>query len=72
MPIDINTLLNLPAEEKRLIAEALWDSLNPEEEGALSFEEKYLLQERLNKFKEGKTNLHGWEEVKNKIVTSSK
>jgi putative addiction module component (TIGR02574 family) len=69
MPIDIQKLLSLSSEEKRLIAETLWDSLLSEDENdGLTEEEKQLLQQRWNAFQNGETKLHNWEEVKARII----
>ncbi len=67
--MDIQKLLSLSSEEKRLIAETLWDSLLSEDENeSLTEEEKQLLQQRWNALQSGETKLHNWEEVKARII----
>ncbi len=71
MNLDIEKLLSLSSEEKRLIAETLWDSLLSEDENEdLTEEEKQLLQQRWNALQNGETKLHNWEEVKARIIPS--
>jgi putative addiction module component (TIGR02574 family) len=61
MRVEIENLLSLSSEEKRLIAETLWDSLLLEDENAdLTDEEKQLLQQRWDSLKNGETRLHSW------------
>ena len=68
MSIDIQKLLLLSAEEKRIIAETLWDSLLLEDENEdLTEEERQLLQQRLDSLKNGESKLHDWEDVKTRI-----
>ncbi len=68
MTMDIEKLLLLSSEEKRLIAETLWDSLLSEDENeGLTEEEMQLLQQRWNALQNGETKLHNWEEVKARI-----
>lgn len=58
MSIDIQKLLSLSSEKKRLIAETLWDSLLLEDENDnLTEYEKQLLQQRLHAVENGKTKL---------------
>ena len=63
--VDLETLLALPDEEKKEIAEKLWGSLPPasdidlEEEAIIE-----LLDDRWKKLKEGKTKVYSSEEVK--------
>lgn len=67
--MDIQELLLLSSEEKRLIAETLWDSLLSEDENEdLTEEEKELLQQRWNTLQSRETKLHSWEEVKARII----
>ncbi len=69
MTMDIQKLLLLSSEEKRLIAETLWDSLLSEDENEdLTEEEKQLLQQRWNALQSSETKLHSWEEVKARII----
>lgn len=69
MTLDIKKLLLLSSEEKRLIAETLWDSLLSEDENeGLTEEEKQLLLQRWNALQNGETKLHNWEEVKGRII----
>jgi putative addiction module component (TIGR02574 family) len=71
MNMDIEKLLLLSSEEKRLIAETLWDSLLSEDENeGLTEEEMQLLQQRWNALQNGETNLHNWEEVRARIIPS--
>lgn len=73
MLIDIQELLSLSSEEKRIIAETLWDSLLSEDENDnLTEDEKQLLQQRYNTIESGNTKLHTWEEVKNRIIGQHK
>lgn len=66
--MDIQKLLSLSSEEKRLIAETLWDSLLSEDENEdLTQEEKELLQQRWNSLQNGESKLNSWEEVKGRI-----
>lgn len=70
MITEIEKLLLLSSDEKRLIAETLWDSLLAEDENeGLSEEEKQLLQQRWNALQNGETRLHNWEEVKARIIS---
>lgn len=65
MSINIQKLLLLSSEEKRIIAETLWDSLLSEDENeGLAAEEKQLLQQRWDSLKNGESKLHDWEDVK--------
>lgn len=65
MSINIQKLLLLSSEEKRIIAETLWDSLLSEDENeGLTAEEKQLLQQRWDSLKNGESKLHDWEDVK--------
>ncbi len=67
--MDIEKLLLLSSEEKRLIAETLLDSLLSEDENeGLTEEEMQLLQQRWNALQNGETKLHNWEEVKARII----
>jgi putative addiction module component (TIGR02574 family) len=69
MTTDIQKLLSLSSEEKRLIAETLWDSLLTEDENEnITEEEKQLLQQRWNSLQNGQTQLYNWEEVKARIL----
>lgn len=69
MSVDIETLLSLSSEEKRLIAETLWDSLLLEDENEdLTAEEKQLLHRRWDALQKGESKLHDWEEVKARII----
>lgn len=57
--LDIQKLLSLCADEKRLIAEPLWDSLLSEDENeTITEEEKQLLQQRWNALQNGESKLH--------------
>ncbi|HKG68734.1 MAG TPA: addiction module protein [Segetibacter sp.] len=68
MSIDIQKLLLLSSEEKRIIAETLWDSLLSEDENeGLAAEERQLLQQRWDSLKNGESKLHDWEDVKSRI-----
>lgn len=67
--MDIQKLLSLSSEEKRVIAETLWDSLLLEDENeSITEEEKQLLQQRWNTLQSSETKLHNWEEVKARII----
>ncbi len=69
MDTDIEKLLLLSSEEKRLIDETLWDSLLSEDENEdITEEEKQLLQQRWNALQNGETKLHKREEVKATII----
>lgn len=69
MTPDIQKLLSLSSEEKRLIAEALWDSLLSEDENeSITEEEKQLLQQRWDALQNGQTKLYNWEEAKARII----
>lgn len=69
MSVEIQKLLSLSSEEKRLIAETLWDSLLLEDENEdLTEEEKQLLQQRWNALQNGESKLHKWEDVKARIM----
>lgn len=70
--MDIQKLLSLSSEEKRLIAETLWDSLLSEDDENVTEEEKQLLQQRWNALQKGETKLHNWEEVKTRITRPHK
>jgi putative addiction module component (TIGR02574 family) len=73
MSIDMQELLSLSSEEKRVIAETLWESLLLEDENdSLTEDEKQLLQQRFNAFENGKTKLNDWEEVKERIIGNRK
>lgn len=73
MDMDIQKLLSLTSEEKRLIAETLWDSLLYEDENeSVTEEEKQLLQQRWNALQKGETKLHNWKEVKTRITRPHK
>ena len=69
MSVDIETLLSLSSEEKRLIAETLWDSMMAEDENEdLTAEERQLLQRRWHALQNGESKLHNWEDVKARII----
>lgn len=73
MEIDIKSFLDLPKDEKRKLAETLWDSLEQDDkELQLLDEEKSLLEERMSSLKEGRSSLTEWKEVKKKILTSKR
>lgn len=73
MSIDIQELLSLSSEEKRIIAETLWDSLLMEDENDnLTEDEKQLLQQRLHAVENGKTKLNHWQDVKDRIIGNRK
>lgn len=69
MNVDIETLLSLSSEEKRLIAETLWDSVVAEDENEdLTPKERQLLQRRWDALQKGESKLHNWEDVKARII----
>ena len=50
MPVDVNQLLSLPQNQRRKIAEKLWDSLSPNNSIVkLSKQEEALLEKRWEK-----------------------
>ncbi len=72
MTADINKLLGLSPEEKRRLAEMLWDSLEQDDQDMkLSEEEKELLQKRWDDLQAGKSNLRDWQDIKQEIFSSS-
>jgi putative addiction module component (TIGR02574 family) len=69
MSIEIQELLSLSSEEKRIIAETLWDSLIIEDENNdLSEDEKQLLQQRYEALQKNESKLNNWEDVKARIT----
>ncbi|MCY7408745.1 MAG: addiction module protein [Chitinophagales bacterium] len=70
MTTQIEELIKLPATERILLAEALWDSLEDENSSSWVISEKWKteIDKRYNLYKEGKTELFTWEEVKQKLL----
>ena len=70
MIVDLTSLLALPPEERKEIAEKLWSSLSPtndidrEDEAILD-----LLEKRWQGIKEGKTQMYSSEQIK-ELVSS--
>ena len=68
MPVDINQLLSLPKNQRRKIAEKLWDSLSPNNSIVkLSKQEEALLEQRWEKYISGKMKFYSSKEMQYKV-----
>lgn len=69
MTIDINKLLSLPQNQRRKIAEKLWESLSPNKSTVkLSKEERVLMEQRWDTYITGKMKFYSSKEMQNKVV----
>jgi len=68
MAVDINQLLSLPQNQRRKIAEKLWDSLSPTTSTVkLSKEEVTILEQRWETYISGKTKFYSSKEMQKKV-----
>ncbi|MCY7311579.1 MAG: addiction module protein [Chitinophagaceae bacterium] len=68
MAVDINQLLSLPQNQRRKIAEKLWDSLSPSTSTVkLSKEEVTILEQRCETYISGKTKFYSSKEMQKKV-----
>ncbi len=68
MTVDINQLLSLPQNQRRKIAEKLWDSLTPNNSTVkLSKAEVALLEQRWEKYISGKMKFYSSKEMQQKV-----
>ena len=68
MPVDVNQLLSLPQNQRRKIAEKLWDSLSPNNSIVkLSKQEEALLEQRWEKYISGKMKFYSSKEMQYKV-----
>ncbi|MGI8950563.1 MAG: addiction module protein [Chitinophagaceae bacterium] len=68
MPVNLNSLLELPQNERRKIAEKLWNSLSPAQ--SISKEEKEiinLLEKRWKNMQEGRSKLYSPKKIRKLI-----
>ena len=65
----LEEILKLPKEERLLLAEALWDSVEDESDSSWNISDKWReeIDRRYRLYKEGKTQLFTWEEVKQRL-----
>ena len=65
----LEEILKLPKEERLLLAEALWDSVEEERDSSWDISDQWReeIDRRYRLYKEGKTNLFTWEEVKQRL-----
>lgn len=69
----MKSLLELPAEERLQLAQALWDSVEPEEEARfvkLPAWQHEILRQRLEDLEKNPDDGQPWEEVKAEILGS--
>ncbi len=62
MPIDLSLIKQLSTEEKLLLIDELWDSINEKHVSNESPETLSLLEERMEKYKAGKMETYSQEE----------
>jgi putative addiction module component (TIGR02574 family) len=68
MPVDVNHLLSLPQNQRRKIAEKLWDSLSPNNSIVkLTRQEEIILEQRWEKYISGKMKFYSSKEMKFKV-----
>ena len=68
MTIDINKLLSLPQNQRRKIAEKLWESLSPNKSTVkLSKEDSVLMEQRWETYITGKMKFYSSKEMQNKV-----
>lgn len=68
MVVDINQLLSLPQNQRRKIAEKLWDSLSPNNSTVkLSKQEESILEQRWEKYISGKMKFFSSKEMQRKV-----
>jgi putative addiction module component (TIGR02574 family) len=68
MAVDINQLLSLPQNQRRKIAEKLWNSLSPSNSTVkLSKEEVTILEQRWETYIAGKTKFYSSKEMQKKV-----
>jgi putative addiction module component (TIGR02574 family) len=69
MVSQLEEILKLPKEERLLLAEALWDSVEEVSDSSwhISNEWREEIDRRYRLYKEGKTTLFTWEEVKQRL-----
>jgi len=65
----LEEMLKLPREERLLLAEALWDSIEEESDSSWNISDQWKeeIDRRYRLYKEGKTKLFTWEEVKQRL-----
>jgi len=61
--VDLQEILKLSTSERILMIEQIWDSIEPKDIDMIEAHKKEL-DKRLNRYKEGNTDFHSWEEVK--------
>ncbi|MBY0433542.1 MAG: addiction module protein [Cyclobacteriaceae bacterium] len=67
--IDVNEILNLPAEERQKIADLILESLELEQDDSgITEEQRIELEARLEEYESGRnTKTYSWEEIKMKL-----
>lgn len=66
MAYDIKELMALPNEEKRVIAQTLWNDINEEPDNYVEAEKRFI-EERLRYYKENLNEGISWEELKEQL-----
>ncbi len=65
----IKEILSLPKEDKLMLIDVIWDSLDAELQNSEIPEwHKKLLDERLSRMENGEANFKNWEELKKKYL----
>jgi putative addiction module component (TIGR02574 family) len=68
MVTDLKKIMELSVQEKILLMEALWDSLeNKEKYYTLNEDQQKNLEERIEEYKKNPSNVLTWQEIKSKI-----
>lgn len=69
MSNQLEEVLKLPTEERLLLAEALWDSVEDASESSWDISEEWRneIERRYRLYKEGKMKLFTWDEVKERL-----
>jgi putative addiction module component (TIGR02574 family) len=67
--IKMQEILELSVDERILIAEQIWDSINTNDIQLSSALENEL-DARLSRYAKGETNFFSWDEIKNELKTA--
>jgi putative addiction module component (TIGR02574 family) len=71
MVTDLKKIMELSVQEKILLMEALWDSLeNKEKYYTLNEDQQKNLEERIEEYKKNPSNVLTWSEIKSKIFNN--
>lgn len=69
MITQLEEIMKLPSAERLLLAEALWDSVEEESDSSWNISDQWKeeIDRRYRLYKEGKTKLFTWDEVKQRL-----